>query len=457
MLTKQILENEVETTMTQSQSAIALLMWGDDFEDFLDSIGVSLETFCVEGPGGWVLGYIDALRLVEVRTVLILISSRIDSPLRFQHTPTGAAISVLPASKSYCAIRRQMVHPYPSLYSNFKDLFGEVRGSRRFLLKMLHPLASYLATPLGLLADELRREGCRAIFCQEYEYSRFDTSVLLGALMRLPVFATFQGGTYDWNPIGGFVRSLTIKACTGLVISPQTEIQRVCDRYKIPPEKIAKIFNPVDLRMWEATDRSEARTMFGVPTGAQVVVWHGRVSIQTKGLDILLDAWEKICSEREGRDMWLLLMGTGRDSEILRQRIADLPIQNVTWINKYVTDRSVLRSFLSSGDVYAFPSRHEGFAVAPIEAMACGLPLVAAAAPGVPDLLEGGEDSGGLMVPREDVGAFAQALSRVLDDQVLRIELGKRARCRIEQYFSLEAVGQQLRDFLLLSTSKFNT
>jgi starch synthase len=61
------------------------------------------------------------------------------------------------------------------------------------------------------------------------------------------------------------------------------------------------------------------------------------------------------------------------------------------------------------------------------------------------------------MVPREDVGAFAQALSRVLDDQVLRIELGKRARCRIEQYFSLEAVGQQLRDFLLLSTSKFNT
>ena len=38
MLTKQILENEVETTMTQSQSAIALLMWGDDFEDFYGSL-----------------------------------------------------------------------------------------------------------------------------------------------------------------------------------------------------------------------------------------------------------------------------------------------------------------------------------------------------------------------------------------------------------------------------------
>jgi starch synthase len=81
--------------------------------------------------------------------------------------------------------------------------------------------------------------------------------------------------------------------------------------------------------------------------------------------------------------------------------------------------------------------------------MASGLPVVAADAPGVPDILENGEFSGGLVVPREDSTALALALKRVLDDEPWRQELSKRARRRIEEHFSPEAVGPQLRDFLL--------
>jgi len=355
----------------------------------------------------------------------------------------------LPVPKSYRLIRRQMVHPYPSLvYHNVESLFGNVGGDRRFLFKALRHVAPYLATPLGLLAKEIRREGCHVILCQDYEHSRFDISVLLGQMLGLPVFASFQGGVSDWNRIGRFVRPLTMKGCKGFFIGTQTEIQRVSNHYQILTQKMAQIFNPIDLKMFEAIDRSKARAMFGLPNDTQVVVWHGRIDIQQKGLDILLEAWEKICSERKGRDMRLLLMGTGRDSEILHQRIATLTTQNVMWIDKYVNNRTLMRHFLSTGDIYAFPSRHEGFAVAPIEAMACGLPIVAAAAPGIPDLLEEGEDSGGLMVPRDDVAAFAQALGRLLDNQALRLKLSKCSRYRIEKGFSLEIVGEQLRDFM---------
>jgi glycosyltransferase involved in cell wall biosynthesis len=58
-----------------------------------------------------------------------------------------------------------------------------------------------------------------------------------------------------------------------------------------------------------------------------------------------------------------------------------------------------MRQYLSVADVYVFPSRHEGFPVAPLEAMACGLPIVAAYAPGICDILSEGEESGGLVVP----------------------------------------------------------
>jgi glycosyltransferase involved in cell wall biosynthesis len=93
-------------------------------------------------------------------------------------------------------------------------------------------------------------------------------------------------------------------------------------------------------------------------------------------------------------------------------------------------------------------SRHEGFAVA-LEAMACGLPVVAADTSGVTDLLPDGEASGGVVVLREDATALASALGRLLDDPPFARESGARGKQRIEKEFSLDVVGRRLRDFLL--------
>jgi glycosyltransferase involved in cell wall biosynthesis len=81
--------------------------------------------------------------------------------------------------------------------------------------------------------------------------------------------------------------------------------------------------------------------------------------------------------------------------------------------------------------------------------MPCGLRIVAADAPGVPDILDGHEAAGGLVVPRDDARRLAAALGRVLDDERLRRRLSERARRPAEAHFSLEAVGQQLRAFMV--------
>jgi glycosyltransferase involved in cell wall biosynthesis len=86
--------------------------------------------------------------------------------------------------------------------------------------------------------------------------------------------------------------------------------------------------------------------------------------------------------------------------------------------------------------------------MAPVEAMACGLPVVSADVSGIRDIFVEGEGSGGLMVPPEDGPAVAAALSRVLHDDALRHRLGRRARRRAETSFDPESVGHQLRDFL---------
>lgn len=436
-----------EPITTTTEPAIALLHWGNLWEDFLDSIGVSFEAFCKEMTGGWMFGYIEALRLAGVRTVLFCISAGVTVPTRYTHEPTGATICVLPAPKIYRLARRLIPNPYGC---SLKEAFGEdIHGIRHIHLAILKDIAPYLATPLRGLARELRREGCQAILCQEYEYARFDACVLLGQLIRLPVFATFQGGNWQSSRLEKPLRPLTLRAGAGSIVATQTEVERVRNKYGVPAAKLARIFNPLDLGMWKPIARNEARATLGIPEGALVVVYHGRIELQRKGLDILVDAWSQVCSDRPGRDLRLLLVGMGSDADELRRLIAAKQLRGVLWVDEYILDKAIIRRYLCAADVYTLPSRHEGFPVAPLEAMACGLPVVAADAPGVPDIFENGEASGGVVVPRADATALAIALGRVLDNEAWGRELGQRARLRVEECFSLEAVGQQLRDFLL--------
>lgn len=422
----------------QPKLTIALLPWGL-FEDFFDTIGVSFEALRTELTGGWVFNYIEALELAGVRTVLFFFSTHVSETLCFTHEPTGATVYIMPAPIIHHVIRRVM--RYTTRYPMFSQ--------------PLKSLAYYLATPLRLFARELRREGCNAILCQEYEYPRFDACVLLGQLMRLPVFATFQGGDKQQSFLEYPLRQLAMQKCTGLIIPTQTEIQRVHGCYDLPPTKVAQIFNPMDVANWCAIDRSEARAAVGIPSKARVVVYHGRIEIERKGLDVLLEAWKQICGDRPEKDLRLLLVGTGSDANKLRQRIEMMQLHGVMWIDEYVRDRTAIQRYLSAADVYTLPSRHEGFPVAPIEAMACGLPVVAADAPGVPDIFEGGEASGGLVVPRGDATALALALGSVLDDEAWGRELGKRARCRAEECFSLEAIGKQIRNLIFSQKASF--
>ena len=133
----------------------------------------------------------------------------------------------------------------------------------------------------------------------------------------------------------------------------------------------------------------------------------------------------------------------------MRRRIREEALPGIVWLDEYVLDKERLAEYLAAGDVYAFPSRQEGFPVAPMEAMASALAVVATAVAGVTDIAPDGEGSGVVIVARDDLAAFTAALGRLLDDPAYRVELGRRARRRAAEAFSLEAVGRQLRAVLL--------
>ena len=409
---------------------VALLPWGDVFEDFLDRLGVSFDELRREFVGSWIFGYAAALATAGVRSVIVCPTSRFDEPVAATHEPTGAELRFLPTSRLYGSLRAHRL-----------DRRLEGRRDPRSLGRALAThVAPYLGTPPRALLRLIREEGCAALLCQEYEDARFDVCVAVGRRADVPVFGTFQGADYQLSRLERPVRPRSIRASAGLIVGARRELERVRAAYGVPAQKLAHVVNPVDAGLWRPADGAAIRRELDIPESALVVTWHGQMQLRRKGLDVLLDAWQLL---GEARDAHLVLVGAGEDTgEIARRARA---ARRVHLVQEWVQDRERMRAILSSADVYVFPSRHEGLPVAPLEAMACGLPVVGADATGVADVV--GET--GIVVPRDDPDALARALVELLDDTGRRAELGRAARIRVERSFALEPVGTALRSFLV--------
>jgi glycosyltransferase involved in cell wall biosynthesis len=421
---------------------LAILPWGNVIEDFLETIGLSLDEFCGDFAGSWMFGYVEALRHAGVDSMVICCSSQVRRVERRRHGTTGATITLLPAALPYRLLEPRLVNPYGR---SVRDVFGRVPRHLRPALVPLRELILYLPTPPVRLARELRGAGCDAVLCQEYEFPRFDVTAAVGVATGVPVYAVFQGGNYQRSRLERLTRPAALRAARGLIVPTETELERLRARYGIDGARIACIPNPVNTDRWRPRDRAAARDELGIARDARVIGWHGRVSLHKKGLDVFVEAWAELLRRRPGSDTRLLLVGTGHDAVALRRLLAAVP-GKAHWVDRFISDGAEVAAILSAADVYAFPSRLEGFAVALIEAMACALPVVAADASGVRDALGGA--GAGTIVPADDAPALAAELERVLDDPAGAAMLGRSARAHAVRLFSPERVGAQLRSVL---------
>ncbi len=432
----------------EGRPMVAILPWGHVLDDYLDPLGLDLDDFADQQAGGWLFGCAEALGRAGVDTTIICWTRQVARPTRRVHLPTGAVLWLLPPARAYAVARRRLQDPYAA---SRRRAIGASGGSTG-LAQLAYLALPYLTTTPRALARVLRQEGCRAVLCQEYEEGRFDVCVALGRVLRLPVLATFQGGDRARTPLERLLRPRTVRAARRLLVGSSSEVRRIEERYGVEPGATVRVANPFDPATVPLVPRREAREALGIAPEADVVAWHGRVDIDAKGLDTLLEAWCRVratASADPARPLVLLLLGTGAGAPWLHERIATLGLPDVCWRDEYVLDRRVIGTHLSAADLYVLPSRREGFPVAPIEAMVAGLPVVAADAPGVREVVGEGVGAGGVVVPVDDAAALAGAIRGLLDDPERRRETGAAAARRVADRFSLDAVGRQLRDVVV--------
>jgi glycosyltransferase involved in cell wall biosynthesis len=159
-----------------------------------------------------------------------------------------------------------------------------------------------------------------------------------------------------------------------------------------------------------------------------------------KGMDLLIDAFARIAAQRP--EWELRIYGSARPDrlEALREMVRRHGLEDRVLLMA-PTDHLELE--MSKASVCAVPSRHEAFGMMIIEAMRCGLPVVAFDCPvGPGEIITDGHD--GLLVPPEDVGALAERLLQVTGDQALRAQLAEHGLETARRYAPQRVAGQLL-------------
>jgi MMP alpha-(1->4)-mannosyltransferase len=162
-----------------------------------------------------------------------------------------------------------------------------------------------------------------------------------------------------------------------------------------------------------------------VPVPGRIMVTSSS-DVPMKGLVPLLEAVAKLRTER---DVELVVIGNPRPDGRVARAIERLDLAPAVRCVSGISDDELARNY-ARAQVAVVPSLYEGFSLPAIEAMACGVALVATTGGALPEVV-GRDGDTGLLVPPDDPGALALAIARLLDDGDLRARLGAAGRQRV--------------------------
>lgn len=197
--------------------------------------------------------------------------------------------------------------------------------------------------------------------------------------------------------------------------------------YNIPEDKIAVVYNAVDSRFVHR-DREDVSYLFDkyhIPRDKKVIMYVGNLKPH-KNLPRLLEAYSKM-NGRE--DTCLVLVGKAFDSEDLTPQIKALGIEDSVIKTGIIVDNELV-DFYNLADLFVFPSLYEGFGIPPLEAMACGTPVVCSNNSSLPEIV----GDAAYMFDPYDEKQIRDAMEKVLSDDSLAQSLVERGYKRVELF-----------------------
>lgn len=194
----------------------------------------------------------------------------------------------------------------------------------------------------------------------------------------------------------------------------------------------------------------DLRRRLGIPFDALVLLSVGRLSAEKAHCDLV----RAVAALKQGgtaREFRLVLVGSGPELSRIQELRRALGVEDLVVLAGTTTN---MAQYYSLADVFVLPSHSEGSPNALLEAMMAGLPVVAAAVGGVPEIVESGTN--GLLVPARDIQAMSSRIAELLGNEALRRRLGEHARTWVEVHHSRESYVSSVRELYRQVAPKLN-
>jgi glycosyltransferase involved in cell wall biosynthesis len=217
----------------------------------------------------------------------------------------------------------------------------------------------------------------------------------------------------------------------GAIVAVSEELRRYMLEARFPAARVAVIRNGIEAGPRPSpADRHAARRALGIAAETFVAVSVARLD-PVKDFGTLLDAFATV--RRRAAGARLLIVGDGPERAAIAARAAQPDLDGAVHLIGF---RSDVRALIAAADVYVNSSISEGISITILEAMAAGLPVVATAVGGTPEVLANG--AGGLLVPSRDAERLASAILALAADPQRRAVLGAAGRRRLETSFTID-------------------
>jgi glycosyltransferase involved in cell wall biosynthesis len=232
-------------------------------------------------------------------------------------------------------------------------------------------------------------------------------------------------GTAEFHPVG--MQAAVARRLDAVITSSRASASQIERDFGVARERLRMLGNGIDTELFRPDP--------AVPRSPTELLCIGRASDPNKGVTLLVEALAQL-----PREVRLVLVDEDHALHEGRRLAAALGVGDRLAITGRVGTEELVHLYRRAALVVV-PSLYEGFGLPAVEAMACGAPVVAAAAGALPEVMA--TCRGGLVVPRGDAGALAKAIATLLEQPEARARLGAEARGRVEAAYAWPRIAER--------------
>lgn len=251
---------------------------------------------------------------------------------------------------------------------------------------------------------------------------------IIGRIARVPIIISAERTMGQEHAIRLRLNRWTSRMANRVICVSQTVADYAIQQIGIPAAKISTIPNGIDpANFLHMPDQAGARRKLRLPLHVPIVAAVGRPR-PVKGYSYLIEAWRQISVQFP--QAHLVFLGDGPDRTQLAQMVMEYGLDaSVLFLGDWDNIPHLLPAF----DLFALPSLHEGMSNAALEAMTAGLPVVATAVGGTPEIVI--HEQTGVLVPSANVDALAEGLLQLLADPEKAQRMGDAGAMRVRKHF----------------------